>query len=71
MGENTQFVPATTGQLNLGVWLPKWAGPAEWKRAFISIASVKVWQYNDPGDVKSILTEDITDNFDTEGRHLK
>lgn len=71
IGENTKFVPATTGQLNLGVWLPQWAGPADWKTASISIASVKVWQYDDPGDVKGILTEDITNNFDSKGNRVK
>lgn len=71
VGENTKLVPAMTGQLNLGVWLPKWAGPAKWKTSSISVASVKVWQYGDPGDVKGVLTEDIGDSFDTEGQPVK
>ena len=25
---------------------------------------IRVWQFDDPGDVKGILTEDITNNFD-------
>ena len=71
VGENTKFVPATTGQLNLGVWLPEWAGPAKWESANVYFASVKVWQYNDPGDVKGILTEDIGDSFDRKGNPVK
>jgi hypothetical protein len=67
VGENTKFVPAMSAQLNLGTWLPVWAGAADWETASISIASVKVWQFNDPGDVTGILTEDINDSFDIEG----
>ena len=67
VGENDRLVPAMSGQLNLGVWLPEWAGPAKWKSASVSVASVKVWQYNDPGDVQGILTEDIEDSFKKDG----
>lgn len=71
IGENTKLVPSMTGQLNLGVWLPKWAGPANWKSQHVKFASVKVWQFNDPGDVKGVLTEDITNSFDKSGKRLK
>ena len=71
VGENTKHVPAMTGQLNLGVWLPKWAGAAAWETSSISIASVKVWQYGDPGDVKGFLTEDIGNSFDIEGNPVR
>lgn len=71
VGTNTELVPAMSGQLNLGVWLPEWAGAAPWRSMSISIASVKVWQYGDPGDVRGILTEDIRDSFDEAGQPLK
>ena len=50
-------------QLNIGVWLPDWAGPADWETADIRFASIRVWQVDDPGDVKGFLTENITNNF--------
>jgi hypothetical protein len=68
VGENTTFVPSMAAQLNLGVWLPDWAGPAPWDTAHVFFASVKVWQYDDPGDIRGILTEDITDNFTSDGQ---
>jgi len=71
IGENKTFVPVMGGQLNVGVWLPKWAGPAPWKTAAVYFASVRVWQYGDPGDVPGILTEDITDNFGKDGQPLR
>lgn len=71
VGENLKFVPSMSAQLNLGVWLPDWAGPAAWKTAHVRIASVRIWQYDDPGDARGILTQDITDNFDREGRELR
>ena len=71
VGENDRFVPAMAAQLNLGVWLPQWAGPAPWETARVSFASVKVWQYDDPGDVRGVLIDDIPDNFDPEGRPLR
>lgn len=64
VGENTKYVPAMAGQLNLGVWLPAWGGPAPWKTARVSFASVKVWQYDDPGDVRGVITEDIQNSPD-------
>jgi hypothetical protein len=70
VGENRRFVPAYAAQLNLGVWLPDWAGPARWKTADVRFASIRIWQYDDPGDVRGILTEDIGDNFDPQGREL-
>ena len=71
VGENTKYVPSMTGQLNLGVWLPEWAGPAAWESARIRFGEIKVWQYDDPGDVKGILTEDIGNNFDAAGKRVK
>ncbi len=71
VGENKKFVPSMTGQLNLGVWLPTWAGKAPWDTMTVKFASIKVWQYNDPGDVKGVLIEDITNNFDNKGNPLK
>lgn len=71
VGENTHWVPAMAAQLNIGIWLPQWAGPAPWKTARAYIASVKVWQYGDAGDVRGVLTEDISDNFDAAGRELR
>ena len=55
--------------LNLGLWLPQWAAP--WETARVSFASVKVWQYDDPGDVQGVLIDDIPKNFDAEGRPLR
>ncbi|MEZ5302925.1 MAG: hypothetical protein R3F11_20145 [Verrucomicrobiales bacterium] len=63
VGENTKFVPAMAAQLNLGIWLPEWAGSRHWVESKVSFASIKVWQFNDPGDVRGVLTEDIEDNF--------
>lgn len=63
VGENTRHVPCMAAQLNLGVWLPEWGGEAPWKTARVSFAGVRVWQYDDPGDVRGILTEDIADNI--------
>ena len=71
VGENTKFVPAMSAQLNIGVWLPAWAGPAAWKTASVRFGRIRIWQYDDPGDVKGILTEDITNNFDTAGNPVK
>ncbi len=71
VGENTQFVPSLTGQLNIGVWLPEWAGPADWEVASAAFASVKVWQYGNEGDVTGVLTGDIEDSFDTAGNPLE
>lgn len=70
IGENTTFVPSMTGQLNIGVWLPHWAGPAPWQSVDVRFASVKVWQFHDPGDARGILTENITDSFAPGGSPL-
>jgi hypothetical protein len=50
-------------QLTLGVWLPGWGGPAPWQTAQVSFGPVKIWQYDDPGDVRGILTEDVPPNY--------
>lgn len=71
VGTHTKYVPVMAGQLNLGVWLPKWAGPAPWKTAQVTFASVKVWQYDDSGDVRGVLTEDISNNFAPDGTELR
>ena len=59
------------GSTNIGVWFPEWGGEAPWAESFISVASVKVWEYNDPGDVHGILTEDIPSNMNEQGIPLK
>ena len=71
VAENDLFVPCMAAQLNLGVWLPDWAGPAPWKSARIAFGPVKIWQFDDEGDVRGILTRDINDNFDLQGREKK
>lgn len=71
IAENHRFVPSMAAQLNLGVWLPDWAGPAAWKTASIKFASVKVWQYDDPGDVRGVIVDDLKNNFDKEGREIR
>jgi hypothetical protein len=71
VARNTTFVPAMAAQLNLGVWLPDWAGPAAWKTATISFASVKVWQYDDEGDVRGVLVDPIGDSFGPDGKPLR
>ncbi len=70
IGTNKKYVPVLAAQLNIGVWFPEWAGAAPWKESSMSIASVKIWEYSDPGDVHGILTEDINDNMDMEGRSV-
>ncbi|MCC9607065.1 glycoside hydrolase family 16 protein [Blastopirellula sp. JC732] len=71
IAENHRFVPAMAAQLNLGIWLPDWAGPAPWKTASIKFASVKVWQYDDPGDVRGVIVDDLKNNMDEQGREIK
>lgn len=71
VGENPTFVPSMAGQLNLGVWLPEWAGAAPWETATVSFASVKVWQYGDEGDVRGVVTDNIGDNFAADGTPSK
>lgn len=71
VGENTKFVPSMGAQLNLGVWLPDWAGPAKWEEVRIRFGRIRVWQFNDPGDVKGILRDNIGDNFDAAGNPVE
>ncbi|HYE19302.1 MAG TPA: hypothetical protein VEA69_12710, partial [Tepidisphaeraceae bacterium] len=71
VARNVKYVPSMAGQLNVGVWLPDWAGPAPWHTAEVRIASVKIWQYNDDGDVRGVLTKDIPDNFGKDGKAIK
>lgn len=71
VGTNPTWVPSMAAQLTMGIWLPNWGGPALWETATASIASVKVWQYDDEGDVRGILTEDVEDNFAPDGQPLK
>lgn len=71
VGENLVFVPSMAGQLTLGIWLPEWAGKAPWEEATASFASVKVWQFNDPGDVRGVITENITDTYREDGSPLR
>ena len=68
VGTNRKYVPVMAAQLNLGIWLPEWAGPAPWQTSQVSIASVKVWQYDNPGDVHGVLVDDITNNFGPDGQ---
>lgn len=71
VGENLENVPVMAAQLNLGVWLPKWGGPAPWKEAEVSFARVRIWQYSDPGDVLGILDDRIPDNIDVAGKERR
>ncbi len=68
VGVNTRNVPAMAAQLNLGIWLPAWAGPARWKTGSVSFASIKIWQYDNAGDVRGILVDDLSSNFDAKGK---
>ncbi|HEX8912978.1 MAG TPA: glycoside hydrolase family 16 protein [Humisphaera sp.] len=71
VAENTKFVPSMAAQLTMGVWLPDWAGPADWRSATVSFADVRVWQFGDEGDVRGILTADVPDNFEPDGTPVK
>ncbi|MCB1131167.1 MAG: glycoside hydrolase family 16 protein [Verrucomicrobiae bacterium] len=71
VAENPTFVPSMAAQLNLGVWLPGWGGPAPWKQSTVSFGPVRIWQYFDPGDVRGILIHDIDDTFEADGAPLK
>lgn len=71
VAENRTYVPCMAAQLTLGVWLPHWAGPARWKSATVSFASVHVWQFYDEGDVRGILKSDIQDSYRKDGTPLK
>lgn len=55
VGLNDKWVPAMAAQLYVGVWLPEWAGPAPWSQADVWVASVRIWQYGDAGDVRGVL----------------
>ncbi|MDD2597614.1 MAG: hypothetical protein PHO37_00105 [Kiritimatiellae bacterium] len=70
VGKNLTHVPAMAAQLNIGVWFPRWGGLAPWAESTISVASVKVWQFYDPGDVRGVLTDDIPANMDKSGNPL-
>lgn len=63
VGENLVFVPSMAGQLTMGVWLPGWGGPAPWKQSTASFASVRIWQFGDEGDVRGVITDNITNNY--------
>lgn len=63
VGENLTFVPSMAGQLTFGVWLPGWGGAAPWKQSTVSFASIRIWQYNDPGDVRGVIINNITNNY--------
>ncbi|MCP5537204.1 MAG: glycoside hydrolase family 16 protein [Akkermansiaceae bacterium] len=71
VGNNPTHVPAMAAQLSIGAWFPDWAGAAPWAESKVSVASVKVWQYGDPGDVRGVLTENVPDNMNEMGQPLK
>lgn len=68
VAENDKWVPAMSAQLTMGIWLPDWAGPADWKTASMKIASVKVWQYGDEGDVFGVMKGRTPDSFAKDGK---
>ncbi len=63
VGGNTRNVPCMAAQLTMGVWLPGWGGLAPWQTAQVFFGPVKIWEYDDLGDVRGILTEDVPPNF--------
>ena len=63
VGENTKDVPSMEAQLNLGVWLPDWAGPADWSVSRVSFSDIKIWSHGDGGDVTGIASPRIEDNM--------
>jgi len=71
VGRNPTHVPVMAAQLSIGVWFPAWGGASPWAESKVSIASVKVWQYDDPGDVRGVLTDDVPPNMDAKGIPLK
>lgn len=71
VGENRRFVPSMAAQLTLGVWLPDWAGPAPWRESRVSFGRIRVWQYDDLGDVRGILFEDAEVNIGPDGEPLR
>lgn len=70
IGRNTKHVPAMGGQMTLGVWLPEWGGPAAWRTAQVRFASIRIWQFDDPGDARGVLSGNLRDNFDKAGRDV-
>ena len=71
VGKNTKYVPSIAGQLNIGVWFPSWGGKSPWNTSQVSVASIKVWQFDDSGDVKGIITKGIPPNMHLDGTPLK
>ncbi len=71
VGENLKWVPSMAAQLNIGVWFPHWGGKAPWSESSMQISSVKVWEFNDAGDVRGILVDDIHDTMDATGAPIK
>lgn len=71
VAENPTFVPSMAAQLTMGVWLPGWGGPAPWKQSTVSFASVKIWQYGDEGDVRGVITDNIDNNYQSDGTPVK
>ncbi len=71
IGTFKTFIPAMASQLNMGVWFPGWGGAAPWTTSSVSIASVRVWQFKDSGDVRGILTEDISNNMNEAGTPVR
>jgi hypothetical protein len=63
VGATMSNVPSMAAQLTIGVWLPQWGGPAPWQKATVSFSSVKIWQYDDAGDVRGVLTQDVPANI--------
>lgn len=71
VAENPTFVPSMAAQLTMGVWLPGWGGPAPWKQSTTSFASVKIWQFGDEGDVRGVVTSNVSDNYNADGTPVK
>ncbi|BCU75577.1 LamG-like jellyroll fold domain-containing protein [Luteolibacter sp. LG18] len=63
VAENLLYVPSMAAQLTLGVWLPGWGGAATWKQSTVSFSGVRIWQFHDPGDVRGVITANITNNY--------
>ncbi|MGC4015236.1 MAG: hypothetical protein QM755_12080 [Luteolibacter sp.] len=63
VAENLLYVPSMAAQLTLGVWLPGWGGAAPWKQSTVSFSGIRIWQYHDEGDVRSVITGNITNNY--------
>lgn len=71
VAESRTFVPCMSAQLTLGVWLPNWGGPAPWKTSTVAFGPVKIWQFDDAGDVRGVLVDDLKDNFSPDGTPRK